>query len=237
MENLKYLKDVMDLEKVIEGLESATDEELKRIDFLNKQLDNKTELNDQLSVQLTETKASLSSLEKELFDTDKKLDQAKQNLSSVTSSQQEEAIQKTISSLEEDSNQKQDTILELLEKIEEIETEISNTQEFIKGVNETISEINEEVTQIKLSNDSKVNDLNKQIDGLLDEVGIRAKDLYLKAKVKNHHSAATFLQGNSCGSCRLTYSAGECSEFNSGKDLILCRGCGRLILPSTLRTL
>ncbi|MFG1493362.1 hypothetical protein ABMA75_07340 [Halobacteriovorax sp. ZH4_bin.1] len=237
MENLKYLKDVMDLEKVIEGLENATDEELKRIDFLNKQLSNKTELIDQLNLQLTETKANLSSLEKELFDTDKKLEQAKQNLNSVTSGQQEEAIQKTISSLEEGSNNKQDIILELLEKAEETETTISEAKEFVKGVNETISEINEEVAGIKLANDSKISDIENQIAGLLDEVGLQAKELYLKAKVKHNHTAATFLQGNSCGSCRLTYSAGECSEFNKGNDLILCRGCGRLILPSTLRTL
>ncbi|MFG1556420.1 zinc ribbon domain-containing protein [Halobacteriovorax sp. CON-3] len=237
MENLKYLKDVMDLEKVIDGLENATDEELKRIDFLNKQLSNKTESIDQLNLQLTETKASLNSLEKELFDTDKKLEQARQNLNSVTSGQQEEAIQKTINLLEEDSNLKQDTILELLEKVEEIEATVSEAQEFVKGINETISEINEEVAQIKSNNDTKIDNLNTQIDGLLDEVGAHVKALYLKAKVKNHHTAATFLQGNSCGSCRLTYSAGECAEFNNGKDLILCRGCGRLILPSTLRKL
>lgn len=237
MENLKYLKDVMGLEKVIEGLNNATNEELKRIDFLIKQKSNKDELINLAQDSITALKHSNSSLEKELFDKEKKLENAKAQLSTVTTSQQEESVSKAIATLESECEKLQDQVLENLETIEVKESEVSEAQEFILGVTQTISEIEAEVKALQKANDEKIFQLEAQIIGLINEIPTNVANLYKKAKEKHQYDAATFIIGNSCGRCKLTYAPAECAQFNNGLDLILCKGCGRLLLPSSLRNL
>ncbi|AYF45799.1 zinc ribbon domain protein [Halobacteriovorax sp. BALOs_7] len=235
MENLKYLKDVMSLDKVILGLKQANNEELKRIEFLIKQKDKKEEEIAQLRNDTKQAKEQVTANEKSIFEIEKKLEQSRANLNAVTSQQQEEALSVSIKKQEDEFEGLQDKTLELLEMIEEKEALQKEAIEFITGITNTIDEIQAEVDQGNKANESKVLSLENQIEGLLSEVPPEAVKLYKMAASKRAHDACTFLIGQSCGSCKFTYAAGEVATFNKGIDLILCKGCQRLLLPAPLR--
>lgn len=237
MENLKYLKDILALEKVIAGLKSSNDEELKRLNFLNSQLTKKEDLITQVKDSASLVKSNVNEDEKQLFEVDKKLEQATFQLEQATSDTQVTSLETNIEALKKESDSLQDKILSQFESIERSNEEIAAAHEFIDGIKETIAEIQLEVSQIKDSNSSKIASLQTQIDGLLSEVPPAAANLYNKAKEKHINDPATFIIGTSCGSCKLTYAPAECEKFNKGLDMILCKGCGRLLLPSNLRTL
>lgn len=237
MENLKYIKDILALEKVIAGLKSASDEELKRIVFLKSQQSKKLDILNELKESTTKTKSSMLNAEKELFDVEKKLENAKLQLTSATSQSMITNLEDNIKTLEESYLSLEDDIILQLENIEGFEHQISELNEFISGVAETINEVNVEVDLINKCNEEKIQKMDMQIAGLLSEVPDNVANLYQKAKLKHSSDPATFLIGTSCGSCKFTYAPAECDNFNKGIDMILCRGCGRLLLPSNLRTL
>lgn len=237
MENLKYLKDVMALENVIQGLKQASSEELKRIAFLEKQRIKKDDEITQLKQELSNAKDTVTDNEKAIFDLEKKLEQNCNNLTIVTTEQQEKSLTESINRLEAEFDELQDKTLTLLEEIEAKEALADEAQGFVKGVSQTIIEIQDEVEKINLENQSKIDDFEKQISGLLSEVPSDTVTLYKRASVKHPHDAATFIVGQSCGSCKFTYAAAEVATFNQGVDLIQCKGCQRLLLPAPLRNI
>lgn len=237
MENLKYLKDVISLEKVILGLKRANNEELKRIEFLKKQKLKKEEEKAQLQDEISEAKETVSSHEKIIFNIEKKLEQNKANLNAVTSQKQEEALKTSIDKQEHEYNDLQDQTLAILESIEDKEIKLNEASDFINGLIKTIAEIQNEVDEANEESQSKILDLENQINGLLKEVPPEAANLYELASKKRPHDACAFLIGQSCSSCKFTYAAGEVATFNKGVELIQCKGCQRLLLPAPLRNI
>jgi predicted nucleic acid-binding Zn-ribbon protein len=235
MDFYRFLLDIQALDNVIKKHMDESLEEKGRIEFLEKQKHKRHELNNELNELKTECKTKISNLEKELFDIDEKIAKSEQHLSQVMTEAEVNALNKEIETLTPQKDQIEEEVLELLDKVDELEEKLEIDKEYFSGIQETIAEIQEEVDKIDKNNSEEIIKLEKQIEGLLPEIPIDFRPTFENVREKfRFNDPVTKLLGTSCSKCRMQISSGEAAEINNSYQHKICSGCGRILISNQI---
>lgn len=92
----------------------------------------------------------------------------------------------------------------------------------------------EELSQIVNSTSKEEDTLISRRDALAAKVDERTMSAYnrIRSSVKNHLAVVGIYNGDSCGGCFNTITSQKLIEVASGKKLIICEHCGRIIVNS-----
>jgi len=233
MDFYRYILDIQSLDSVIKRYLDQTQEEKSRIDFLEKQRNQRKEKNSELENKKTEYKTRVSDLEKELFGIDEKISKSKEHMALASSQAQVDALTKEIETLSPRQSEIEEEVLTILDQIEEIDSLLEIDTEYFGGIQETIDEVNKEISEIEDGNKEEVSKLETQIEGLILEIPSDFLVMYKNVREKfRFQEPVTKLTGCACGKCRMQISTGEASEINNSFQHRICAGCGRILISN-----
>jgi predicted nucleic acid-binding Zn-ribbon protein len=231
-EAFKIAKEISSLRQNIQQIELKISDENKRVTHIVLARSQRQEqlMNDQDS--LKEMRIMLQKNENEIAKTQINLDKDTLSLKSLTNNQQLLALEKSIEHNRLLIDELENTGLSQLEKIDELELEIRESQDFLKGSEDSLIEISKEVDLLVLEHQSQIDIKNKRIKLLYEQLPeiFREKIKSTIAK-KIPQSSFTRIKNGCCEFCRLSLSKVDISNIEDHLKLKSCSGCSRIFIP------
>jgi uncharacterized protein len=152
----------------------------------------------------------------------------------ITSEREVDAIRQEIHSLRGRKNDLEDTLLEIMEQIEELESLVATLQE-------RHDELSGQVAPLSKARDDAATDIDAE---LADREIERARAVaalpapvvayYEDVRARKEGVGVAALQGRTCMGCRLELTLVELEEVkeHSQRRLARCEQCGRILVPS-----
>ena len=103
-----------------------------------------------------------------------------------------------------------------------------------KGLGIDLEAKRDELAQIVDSTAKEERALVKKRDELAEKLDERTLSAYnrIRASVHNHLAVVTVYNGDSCGGCFNTVTPQRLIDIASGKRLVICEHCGRIIVAT-----
>lgn len=122
--------------------------------------------------------------------------------------------------------------MELLEKLEQNETERADAKQFLTGLEKTTKEIADEVNTEAEKEKAAIANLDLRLSSLKAELPSDFKAQLDKLLSKNlAHGPFTRIEQGSCFFCRYKISRMDESEIDMQKNLKTCPQCSRIFIP------
>lgn len=228
-ENLKEVQSLLKQEKEL----------LDKIAVANKRMTQLENQKTSHSDGLTEKQSNIKLIKEQYLECDKEtsqkqdqLQQSKRALDHASNQAQADAAQKQIDTLEPLIDQLQTQAFELLEKEEELELQVKESQQFLAGISETINEVSKEVAieVNKLREHLKIN--QQRITNLLSITEAQFSEAFQQS-VKKHkyQNPLTTIENRSCRLCKYMPEAILLSAIERADEPFFCDGCQRLFSP------
>lgn len=231
-EAFKIAKEINSLRQNIQQIEHKISDENKRVThiILARSQRQQQLMEDQDS--LKEIKAMLQKNENEIANAQLNLDKDNLSLKSLTNNQQLLALEKSIEHNKLLIDELENTGLSQLEKIDELELEIKESQDFLKGSEDSLIEISKEVDLLVSNFKDQIDKTNKRIELLYEQLpeDFREKIKNTVAK-KIPQSSFTRIKNGGCEFCRLSLSKVDISNIEDYLKLKSCSGCSRIFIP------
>ncbi|MCK5074057.1 MAG: hypothetical protein KAQ98_11570 [Bacteriovoracaceae bacterium] len=227
----------------VQSLENYIHVHLKKIDYHKKRISDieekrknaKEDLNektDKLSILKTKIKKD----EARLYDLETKLSKTRENMKVVTTNQQISALEKEIEVLVPQRDSLEENSLEVMEKIEILETDVTELEGFLNGSEKTMQEIKTEVESNIRDEQHEIDNYNERVENLLSLIPPQMcavfKNVNKKYKYKN---PLTFVENNTCIQCSFIIERNLSSSIEKGTIIELCPNCERLLIPHAAR--
>lgn len=118
--------------------------------------------------------------------------------------------------------------------IEDRRKDIENIADKIAILNGDLEAKKEELAVIVESTAKQEEELTAKRDACAAKIDERTMSAYnrIRASVHNHLAVVEVFNGDSCGGCFNTVTPQRIIDINSGKKLIICEHCGRIIVAS-----
>ncbi len=206
-----------------------------------KALDDRAELLDRVSAELSATRERLARLEREQRRHERELEtvetrygvETQRKYSGAITSQKElAALDGELSSMEQRRSDLEDTLLEIMEQREE-------TESLVAALTEREVELADEVTAATAVRDKSEVEVDEELVRQVAERETIAADLpapilkyYDDVRTRKGGLGVAELQGRSCAGCRLELTASEMQEVKQLVDrgLARCEQCGRILV-------
>jgi len=237
MEHFKVFIEAQSLLKKISEHEFKIQEHQKRIQFVERNRELRQEKKDRDSEELKSFGLEIANFEKELFSKEKDLDRAQENLHRATSENQVSALEKEIEKLSPAIEFLQETILEKLEKCEEIQGEIEKAQTFLEGSLSTLNELKAEVLADVQEEEKEISNYTQRVELLLNSLDSNNKQSFLETKKNSKDGQViAFLNNRKCSRCRFEASSSQVAEIENARNLEFCQSCSRILIPATINS-
>jgi predicted nucleic acid-binding Zn-ribbon protein len=166
----------------------------------------------------------------ELEATSDKMSKFQSQLFQVKSNREYEALQHEIAALKEKSSEVEDEILETLERTEEVSEAIEAEEKALKAeaARSEAERANLDEELKTLTDAIKVKDDERErLVVNLDQVLLRRYDRIRKNK---GGLAVTSVENGACGGCFRRIPPNEMQNLKKDDEIIMCEGCGRIII-------
>jgi len=226
------LKEVHSLDNMIKTHLDKINEEKGRIDFIQqkrKQKDQELLTNRE---EVNELEKRISAHEVLLFDLEKRLKNAEDHLPLATNEKEITALQNEINSISPQVNQLQDDCLSLLEKIEELECQITQSESFLAGSLTTLSEIKSEVEKVEMEELKSIHQYEERIKSLMEITDSNLVNAFLEIREKFRYKRPLVkIVNHSCDFCHFRVDQMTLSRVEACQSIETCSQCGRLLAP------
>lgn len=123
-------------------------------------------------------------------------------------------------------------IFSLMEENEELEEQINNCKTFLSGSLETLAEIDEEIKNETQDEQKEIDNYNRRINALLDQIPEELKKSFLKAREKFPHNVyLSRIVDRACEKCRFQLDSQSISLIDQARLVQRCHQCERLLIP------
>lgn len=181
---------------------------------------------------IEENSALIGLREKELFDWEKKKQQAERNLLHATDQKQVEALEKEIKEFSPKCEACEEEILELLEENEVLEDSVNEADEFLNGSLKTLDDISLEILEETKEERRQISNYENRIELLLKDIPKELLDSFLIAREKYRFKMPlSRIVNRSCENCRFQVDSQTLSLVDQAKTISHCQQCERLLIP------
>ena len=124
---------------------------------------------------------------------------------------------------------RQDAIAERKADLERLNDRILIREDDLKAKNEELAVIVESTAK-------QEEELRKKRDACAAKIDERTKSAYdrIRKSVHNHLAVVPIVNEDSCGGCFSAITPQRIIDINSGKKLVICEHCGRIIVSPEL---
>lgn len=238
IEDFKHLIEAQSLEKTIKEQLDGISEQDGRVLHIEKQREIFSKETNLLTSELKDKNILMSTLEKDLASAESKFEKTNEHIPLARNENEANALQKELDSLAPKIELLQNQILDLLEEVENLETLISEKEDFLQGSAKSLEAIKEEAIKEKNLHQSKIDSLEERVRLLMEQTGENHRTAYrLSCERHKYNNPLSFVISGSCSVCRYTLNQMQADEIEKGGITESCPGCGRLLTPLSAKTL
>jgi len=180
--------------------------------------------------ELTEAKITQKNLEIELAEQHDSLKRLKTQMMAIKTNKEYDALVSQIDALKDSISEKETTLLELIEKIETLD---SNIDEFRKKAEETKKQNEDQLGILQEKMDSVGSKIQMKDDdrkNITVRVSRRVYSIYERVRKNRGGSVVVAVKKRACGACFKALPPHRIQELKRGDELITCDNCGRLLI-------
>ena len=233
-EKLKILYDLQNADNEIEKLVQLRGELPAEVAALENEVDGCNARIAGIEEVIAQYNQNIDAMNEDIVSLDAEIEKYRKQLEKISNSREFDSINKELENLG------------ILRKIDE--KKIGESREAIAENKATIQRIQEKLEVLGIDLDAKKEELavivestakeektlvkkREELAALLDERTISAYDR-IRASVHNHLAVVTVFNGDSCGGCFSTITPQRLIDIASGKRLVICEHCGRIIVAT-----
>ncbi|MBO4566886.1 MAG: hypothetical protein J5695_06635 [Bacteroidales bacterium] len=189
---------------------------------------------DSLQQVIAQYNDNIAAMNDDIVSLDGEIERYRSQLEKISNSREFDSINKELENLgilrkidEKKIGESKDAIAENKAAIENVKTKLDVLAIDLEAKNEELARIVESTAK-----EEKV--LTENRDALAAKLDERTLSAYnrIRASVHNHLAVVTVYNGDSCGGCFNTVTPQRLIEVASGKKLVICEHCGRIIVAT-----
>jgi len=189
---------------------------------------------DSLQQVIAQYNDNIAAMNDDIVSLDAEIERYRSQLEKISNSREFDSINKELENLgilrkidEKKIGESKDAIAENKAAIENVKTKLDVLAIDLEAKNEELASIVESTAK-----EEKV--LTDNRDALAAKLDERTLSAYnrIRASVHNHLAVVTVYNGDSCGGCFNTVTPQRLIEVASGKKLVICEHCGRIIVAT-----
>lgn len=231
-EFFKIIKEINSLEIKINALDNLKGDDKKRMLRLHEHKSNRLEDLKSSTETANKLEKRNREIEYRIEDINKELLTISAQLNSVFEEKLQKRLHEKQITLKNEIERLEEEAFEILEKLEDVNQEISDAQGFLNGIDETIDEILVEVQSDLMFKDKDINQIKDRINQIESELSDDFKKKYKNLKEKApKNTPLTFLKQSRCGHCSFQVAAKLAEEIENLKILSSCQMCKRILMP------
>ena len=177
---------------------------------------------------------NIAAMNDDIVSLDSEIEKYRQQLEKISNSREFDSINKELENLGILRKIDEKKIGESREAITENKATIEGVKDKLAIVEIDLEAKKEELAVIVESTAKEEKVLVKTRDDLAAKLDERTLSAYnrIRASVHNHLAVVTVYNGDSCGGCFNTVTPQRLIEIASGKKLVICEHCGRIIVSA-----
>ncbi|MBS1260932.1 MAG: Chromosome partition protein Smc [Calditrichaeota bacterium] len=203
----------------------------KQIDAINSEISRletrKTELDDQLGEVEKKKRVNEGSIELHKV----KLDKYQNQLYSVTTNREYDAINQEIETCRAQIESVDNAQVSLLEEEEEIQGQIEPIDVRIDALQADLAEREEELKSKHADTETEELELQHDREKLIVRIKKPVVAHYERIRASRNGTGAARMYGGACGACFAVIPPQRQAEVRKLDDIILCESCGVIVLP------
>lgn len=188
--------------------------------------------------EVAEFTASVAANKNAALEYGQQLDKYKEHLEHITNSREYDSLQKEIENHGIMLQIAEKRIGEAKEEMFKLKGEIARLQDRKNVKNADLDAKKAELATIVESTAQEEAALQKERDAYAAKVDPRTMNAYDKVRnsYANHLAVVSLYQGNACGGCMNTVPPQRAIEIASGKKIVICENCGRILVSPEAET-
>lgn len=231
IESFRILKEIDQLRSKLRTIDEEILNEKKRLDFLDKQKTKHQTIVNESEQNIKQLKSREIEIENELHTLDKQLKSLADHEHEMKHDKEIAALKQQRDQENQQKEQLENEGLKLLDQIEEISTQRSESLEFLNGLSQTRKEIEVEVISFEKTKNEESENIKSRIRALREQLPDNLLKAHMKLVKEKKPFTTTTLKNYACTQCGMSVSRQVESKLETQLSLVACPGCGRIILP------
>ncbi len=231
-EKLRTLYELQKADTAIDKILQLRGELPEEVENLEKEIADIEATNARINQFIEGMNLTIANGKQDIIDCDAAIDKYQKQIENITNSREYDSLNKEI--------ENQGLLRQIAEKhINEAKAKIAEAKSDIEYNNDMISirKGDLEAKQAELENIAQSTAreearLKSERDACAEKIDARTMSAYnrIRASVKNHLAVVPVYNGNACGGCFNTIIPQRLVDIASGRKLIICEHCGRIIV-------
>ena len=230
LNDLQMLLELQTIDYDLGELERSKEYIPDMMENLRREINEAVELFQKTEQELSESKVTQSKLELEVKAKQEELKKLQAQMMSIKTNKEYDALISQIDNAKETISEKETEILELIEKIEKLESGIddyNNKAEEIREQNEKqLAILQEKMDSVGSIIDSKEGERTS----IMVKVSKRTMSVYERIRRNRGGDVVVPVRKRACGACYKALPPHTIQEIKRGDQIITCDNCGRMLL-------
>ena len=237
-EKLKTLYALQAADNAIEKIVQLRGELPSEVAALEDEIESLKAKEDRISQLIEEYNNTILAAQQDIVDNDAEIDKYQKHLSNIANSREFDSINKELENLNLLRMIAEKNIREAKETIEDKKQDIARLEERISLRNEDLEAKKVELETIVESTAAEEKQLQETRENCakkIDDERVMSAYERIRSSVHNHLAVVSVYNGDSCGGCFNTITPQRLIEIESGKKLVICEHCGRILVSSEIK--
>ncbi|UCD94777.1 MAG: hypothetical protein JSU69_01620 [Candidatus Zixiibacteriota bacterium] len=230
LNDLQMLLELQTIDYDLGELERSKEYIPDMMENLRREINETVELFQKTEQELSESKVTQGKLELEVKTKQDELKKLQAQMMSIKTNKEYDALISQIDNAKETISDKETEILELIEKIEKLESSIDDYNkkaEEIKEQNEKqLAILQEKMDSVGSKIDSKEGERSR----IMVKVPKRTMSVYERIRKNRGGDVVVPVRKRACGACYKALPPHRIQEIKRGDQIITCDNCGRMLL-------
>ncbi|MBD3288046.1 hypothetical protein GF337_04520 [candidate division KSB1 bacterium] len=227
---LAQLVKLQEIDHQIMKLKASLGNLPEQVEMLERQLNStKAEINI-LKEELDQIDAEKRKLEGEISLLGEKKKKYQEQVYSVTTNKEYDAISAEIETTKAHIEERENTLLDFLDREEKVEQNLEEKEEQINELDSSFKEKDAVLKQKKKANEEELNKLEKERTSIVSQIRKPLYSRYERIRKARGGAALSEIKNYTCQGCFATIPAQTVVEVRKMTDIILCETCGRILI-------
>lgn len=180
---------------------------------------------------LAKCRAQMQDLDLEVRSLSQKIETDEKRLYSgrVTNPKELASLQQEVASLKRWREKKEEDLLEMMLATEEGEGALADAQAILAQVNEAWRGEQGDLADEQIRLQARLEELGSQRESLVTAIGPEDVTTYERLRPRKGGRAVAAVKDGICQGCRMPPPSSQVQHARSGKELVFCNNCGRIL--------
>ena len=229
IESIEILKRIQSLKSKIDGLEASQKRRKQDVQKKKDQIEKKKALSEITHEEKFSVQKEIDKKELDLKTNEGVIAKYNIQLNSIKTNKEYTALCSEIGVKKADMSILEDELLETMSKLEEVNQEYSKTTEELRNEEESLKELTKSVEADIKEADAEIEKIKNDQKKYLDSLDEHTLSQYNRLSNIKDGKAIVAVVGNVCGGCFMNITTQTLNSLMSGKELVFCRSCSRIL--------